>query len=205
MAIHMKPIQPITYSFWIKGVTPLIQHAWSEKGLEMMRMTAAERRKREKTKRDPVAEAKASSYYTEDGDYGVPLLAFKAACIGACHKDQGLEKTTFRKSFFVASNGGDLITKLHGSDPIIREDIVRVGAGSTDIRYRHQFDQWGANIIAEVDPSMLEPEDIVKVVNRAGFSVGIGEWRPEKGGEFGRFTFDDSYPIEIVNTLQEAA
>lgn len=205
MAIQMKQIVPERYSFWIVGTSPLIQHAWSEKGLEMMRMTAAERRKREKAKRDPEAEAAASTYYTKDGDYGIPLLAFKAACIGACHKDQGLEKTTFRKSFFVAPGGVDPIARMECDEPIIREDIVRVGQGATDLRYRPQFNNWRVNIICEVDSDLLSPEDIVKIVNRAGFSVGIGEWRPEKGGEFGRFAFDDSASLEIIPTLEAAA
>jgi len=35
------------------------------------------------------------------------------------------------------------------------------------------------------------------LIDRAGLSVGIGEWRPEKGGEYGRFKIDDTVPVEV--------
>ena len=198
MAITLKPITQSTLSFWIKGMSPLIQHAWSEKGLDMMRMTAAERKKRQKTARNPEEEAAASCYRTDSGEYGIPLVAFKSALIGAAHKDFGLEKTLLRKSFFIPSTDSNSITAIESEGYIIREDIVRIGANQTDLRYRPQFNKWRANIVAQIDAELLRPQDVVNLVNRAGFSVGIGEWRPEKGGEFGRFEFDTDYPIEEV-------
>ena len=33
----------------------------------------------------------------------------------------------------------------------------------------------------------LTLEQIMNVVNLGGYSVGIGEWRPEKDGDFGRY------------------
>ena len=53
----------------------------------------------------------------------------------------------------------------------------------------------------QYDAELLKPEDIVNLVNRAGFGCGIGEWRPEKGGEFGRFEIDSTVSVE----LQEVA
>jgi hypothetical protein len=198
MAITLKPIVASRISFWITGTSPLIQHAWSEKGLDMMRMTAQERKKREKTKRDPEKEAADSTYRTDDGEYALPLTAFKAALIGAAHKDFGLEKTLLRKAFFIPSNDSNRCVAMECDEPIIREDIVRIGANQTDLRYRPQFNNWRVNIVAEIDRDLLNEQDIVNLVNRAGFSVGIGEWRPEKGGEYGRFQFDTSEPIMEV-------
>lgn len=198
MAITLKPITQSTLSFWIKGISPLIQHAWSEKGLRMMRMTAQERKKEPKLARDPEKEAESACYRTDDGDFGIPLLAFKAALIGAAHKDFGLEKTLLRKSFFIPSKDSGSIARMEADDYQIREDIVRIGANQTDLRYRPQFNEWSCNIIAQIDSELLRPEDVVNLVNRAGFSVGIGEWRPEKGGEFGRFEFDTALGIEEI-------
>ena len=198
MAITLKPITQSTLSFWIVGTSPLIQHAWSQKGLAMLRMTAAERKKQPKVGRDPEREAADACYKTDEGQYGIPLTAFKSALIGAAHKDFGLEKTLLRKAFFIPSTDSNSITPIETEDYRIREDIVRIGANQTDIRYRPQFDNWRANIVAQIDSELLRPEDVVNLVNRAGFSVGIGEWRPEKGGEFGRFEFDTSMSIEEV-------
>jgi len=37
----------------------------------------------------------------------------------------------------------------------------------------------------------------VKLVDCAGLTVGIGEWRPEKGGEYGRFRINHEIPIDV--------
>lgn len=201
--VTIKPIVPKTISFWIRGTSPLIMHAWSEKGLKQMRMTAAERKKQEKVKRAPEEEADACTYRTAKGEIGIPLTAFKSSLISAAHKDLGLEKTLLRKSFFIPSDDPNRVVPITYDEVVIREDIVRVGVNSTDLRYRPEFRGWAAEITAEIDPSMLNEQDVVNLVNRAGFSVGIGEWRPEKGGENGRFELDLAQPMREV--LREAA
>jgi len=84
------------------------------------------------------------------------------------------------------------------SEPWVREDIVRIGANQTDIRYRPQFDEWRVKITAEIDSELLTMQDIANLVNRAGFSVGVGEWRPEKSGEYGRFEIDTTEPMKEI-------
>lgn len=192
--IKLKPIQPKVISFWITGTSPMIQHAWNEKALAMLRMTASERKKQPKEKRNPEELATACMHKTPQGDPALPMLAFKASLIGAAHKDLGIEKTLVRKAVYLSHKHyvGDLLTPLVGSDPVIREDIVKVGMNQTDIRYRPMFEEWSANIVLQIDPDLINEQDIVNLVNRAGFSVGLGEWRPEKGGEYGRFQLDVS-------------
>jgi len=196
MSIQLKEIVPISYSFWIKGTSPMIQHAWSEKGLRQMRMTAQERKKEPKTGRDPEGEANAATYRTDAGEYGVSILAFKGSLISAAHKDFGLEKTLLRKALFVPCRDSKNIVPMDCSDPVIREDIVKVGMNSTDLRYRPEFDTWSVKITVQLDTELITIEDVIKLTNRAGFSIGIGEWRPEKGGEYGRFQVDITKPIE---------
>jgi len=208
MSIQLKPIVPKTISFWIRGTAPLIQHAWSEKALRQLRMTAAERKKQPKVARDPEAEATAAMHVTNDGEPGFPMLGFKASLIGAAHKDLGVEKTLVRKALFLPSGmySDGLIAPMEFQDMQIREDIVRIGANQTDIRYRPEFTGWRVNVIVEIDSDLLNEQDIVNLVNRAGFSVGVGEWRPEKGGEYGRYEFDTSEPItEVQQRNMEAA
>lgn len=206
MALQLKPIVPKTISFWIQGTSPMIQHAWSQKGLAQLRMTAAERKKQPKVARNPEEEAMAAMYQLPDGSPAFPMLAFKASLIGAAHKDLGIEKTLVRKALFLPSSAyqGDLLAPLvSSSEPEIREDIVRIGAGQTDLRYRPEFKDWRVNVIVEIDHDLLNEQDIINLVNRAGFSVGVGEWRPEKGGEYGRFEFDVSSGITWVNSVSE--
>jgi hypothetical protein len=197
MAIEIQPLRAKRFQFGIRGLSPYVSHAWSDKALAMLRMTAQERRKQPKVKRDPETEAMSSAYKTADGEFGFPLMAFKASIIGAAHKDLGLEKTLVRKALFLPTT--DDVVPITYETMNIREDIVRVGINQTDIRYRCEFVGWSAIITADMDVSLLTPENLMALVNRAGFSVGIGERRPEKGGEWGR------YEIDTTQELQEIA
>ena len=89
-------------------------------------------------------------------------------------------------------------------DPIMREDIVRVGAGSTDLRYRPEFAEWAMVLTLEYDSKALTQEAILNLIDRAGVGVGLGEWRPEKGGEYGRFEVDVNFETLVSTKAQFA-
>jgi len=175
----------------IKGTAPLIQHSWSEKSKDMLRMTAAERRKVPKKARNPEAEFLAATCWCADGSHGIPAMAVKSAMIEVAHKDAGLPKTTVRKALRFRVAG---VIPMECSEPKMREDIVRIGNNQTDIRYRPEFEEWGAEISFDYDADLLTIQDVINLTNRAGFSVGIGEWRPEKNGEHGTFEVDLDRP-----------
>lgn len=195
--VELKPIQRSKITFWIRGTSPLITHKWSEKAKTMMREKQAGKKTKAREKRDPQAEAMEACYTTKDGEFGVPGLAIKAALITAAHKDLGVEKTLVRKAMFLQIDDPDKIIPMECGEPTIREDMVRVGAGSADLRYRPMWDEWRAKVTFEVDADLLTQDDVAALVSRAGFGVGICEWRPEKGGEFGRFEIDPTEPFEV--------
>lgn len=198
MAISMKAIEKKIIRFTIKGTSPLIQHQWSEKAKREMREKHAGKKTKVREVRKPKEEFQNACYLTDNDEYGLPLMAFKNSLISAAHKDIGIEKTLVRKAFFIKTTDSNLISKMDCSDPVMREDMVRVGAGSADMRYRPEFKQWATTIECEVDGQLLTIDDVVNLVNRAGFGVGIGEWRPEKSGEYGRFEIDASKPVEVL-------
>jgi len=43
-------------------------------------------------------------------------------------------------AFFIDGVGEEQLAEVKGDKPHIREDMVRVGMGSADIRYRGEFD-----------------------------------------------------------------
>ena len=199
-----------TVKFRIRGTSPLIQHQWSEKAKQQMREKSGGRKTKTREARDPMAEAEACLYRTAEGEIGINGMAFKCSLISAAHKDIGIEKTLVRKAIFlVTKDPGRVLPMTTGTSAMqvtkqfcpcgaaIREDLVRVGVGSADLRYRPQFDEWAVDIELEIDNDLLQVEDILKLVNRAGFGVGIGEWRPEKSGEFGRFEIDDTVEVTV--------
>jgi hypothetical protein len=80
------------------------------------------------------------------------------------------------------------MAEIKGSIPEIREDMVRIGMGSADLRYRGEFKNWHMDLVIEYNSGgNLTLDQIVNVINAGGYIVGIGEWRPEKDGTFGRY------------------
>lgn len=194
-SIGLKPINRKIYRIRIIGRSPLIQHSWSEKAKKEMRDKHGGKKTKTRDKRDPEQEGKDAAYYTADGKYGIPAMAIKSAMVTAAHKDIGLEKTLVKKALFIYPSVPNLILPMECDEPEIREDNVRVGQGSADLRYRPYFYKWSLEMAWEIDADLLQLADFLTLMDRAGFGVGIGEWRPEKGGENGRFEIDRSFPI----------
>ncbi len=195
--INLRPISRGRMSFGVRGTSPLIMHQWSEKAKAMMRGKQQEGKKtKQRDLRKPEEEYEAATYRTESGDVGVPAMAFKSSLVAAAHRDIGIEKTLVRKALFLICRDPGMVIPLTACDePIPREDMVRVGAGSADLRYRPEFRNWKFVAEFEVDMELLQPDDVLCLVGRAGFGVGLCEWRPEKGGEFGRFEVDPDVPV----------
>jgi len=199
--LELKPINKAIMSFTIKGTSPLITHNWDEKAKEMMRQKQQEQKKTKgRDKRDPQRECMAAAYRTDGGQFGVPGLALKTAIITAAHKDIGIEKTLVRKALFLRTTDSNKVIAMQCGEPEMREDMVRVGMGSADLRYRPMWKDWAVDVEFEVDMDLLQENDVIALVDRAGFGVGICEWRPEKNGEFGRFEIDKTKPflVEVV-------
>lgn len=71
----------------------------------------------------------------------------------------------------------------------MREDMVRLsGRGSSaDLRYRGQVTEWSMKFQIDWNDGVLSPIQIINLLNIAGFSCGLGEWRPQKSGKNGMF------------------
>jgi hypothetical protein len=165
------------------GDSPLIMHKWSEKAKKEMLDKQMKVAKKGREAKDPQKDYEDSIYHHPDGGYGFPSVAFKNAAVSACRFTDGTKMTVARGAFHVE---GEFV-KIEGSEPNPREDMVRVGMGTADIRYRAEFQNWNANVRLAYNKHALSKEQIVNLFNLAGFGVGVGEWRPEKDGQFGRF------------------
>lgn len=165
----------------IEGISPLIVHAWSEKAKKMILDKQMKLNTKGKEAKDPKQDYEDSLYRTDDGGYGFPVIAFKAAAVRA-GTDLGYKMTDLRRAFHIEGS----LVRLVG-EPRMREDMVRISGGTADIRYRGEFPEWAAQLVVDFKPTAISREQLVALFDEAGFSVGVGEWRPERSGSFGRF------------------
>lgn len=211
--LEIKPIEIQKVHVRLMGDTPLIMHAWSEKAKRMMLEAQMGKAKGKKKEAKSPADDFIRSMYWLDGmpeyadsaseeekmqafetaidggaRFGFPVTAFKQAAISAAYRmGWAKDKVSLRGAFFIDGDENGMI-EIHSDAPTMREDMVRVGMGTADIRYRGQFDNWHADITVSYNANgNYSLETIVNIINAGGYICGVGEWRPEKDGQFGMF------------------
>lgn len=193
--------------FWIVGDTPLITHAWSEKARREMLEKQVKATKPGKEARDPEADFKNSLYQMGDDAYGFPVTGVKACILSAAHKDKGVPRTDVRSALYLDAEmvrtrpalAGAMcdvpLVRIWGTKPEMREDMVRIGSGlnkTANLSYRGQFTTWAIRVTGKFNSTTLTAEQLAFIVQEAGLSCGLGEWRTEKDGIFGAFHLADA-------------
>jgi hypothetical protein len=146
------------------GTAPLIVHRFSEKAKRQM-LDAMQGRKSPKEAKDPEAEYEAAFYRTDDGGYGIPVIAFKAATVSAARfYGKSVSMTALRQFVF----------------------------------FNAPFSKSAGQKLAPIK-SMLTRESVLSLIDAGGMGVGVGEWRPEKKGDFGTFSIDETQDIRVLS------
>lgn len=200
----------------IIGDTPLIVHAWSAKAKQMILDKQIKKATAGKEAKDPFRDFVESMYWitgqpelSEFSDeeralafgkqpvnianfaaakFGFPSCAFKASAIDAGYQQRVLEKkTTARGAMHIMGE----FAVIEGF-PTMREDMVRIGMGVADIRFRAEFQEWSTVLNIKFNANAISLEQIINLLNYGGFANGVGEWRPGKGGSNGTFHVDSA-------------
>lgn len=193
--VSIPEIKIATFSLKLIGDSPLIVHAWSEKAKRMMLEKQMKKATTGKEAKDPEQDFFNSLYWLSEkpenptmkdvlhARFGFPVVGFKAAAIDAGYQ-QGIlaKKTTARGAFHILGEYAEI-----NGVPTMREDMVRVGMGTADIRYRGEFTNWSTVLTIRYNPTAMSIEQIVNLFNIGGFANGVGEWRPGKDGSYGMF------------------
>ncbi len=139
--------------------------------------------------RDVVTEELFEKALEEGARFGFPANSFKMAANSAAYRLGWVKnQMELRGAYFLNAEDGGELAEIKGDKPMLREDIVRVGMGSADLRYRPIFENWYVDMILEYNEnSSMKLDDILSCIQAGGYAVGVGEWRPEKDGNFGRF------------------
>jgi hypothetical protein len=198
--ITIDPIPSETLTIPIVGTSPLIVHRFSEKSKRTM-LENMQGKKKVKEARNPQTDYDEAFYRLNDGTPGFPVLAFKLATVGAARFYQTLKMTELRQFLFfrgeMSSQCGQQLARIDG-EPKMREDVVRLSMASTDLRYRPEFPEWRTELIVTYVSSCLSRDSVLSLVDAGGLGVGVGEWRPEKKGDFGTYQIDPDRKVEVI-------
>ena len=206
-----------TVEFTIVGRSPLIVHAWSEKAMRMMLETQTGTAKKGKHEiKIPGNDFKNAAYWLtdqpEDGEndaeseanfesaiasgakFGFPVTGIKQSAItGAARGGLDVKMTELRGAFFIEGATPDStpdLAEIVGPAPMMRTDMVKVGGMSkvADIRFRPEWREWQIPLRMTYNKNgKYSLEQLLACFSYGGFVTGLGEWRPERDGQFGMY------------------
>lgn len=198
--VELKPMQIEKVIVKVVGDTPLIVHNFDEKTKRMMLEKQMKKAETPREAKNPVEDFMRSLHWLtemptefteeafqkaldEGAKFGFPSIGLKASAVSGAYRCKlSKDKVSLNGGFHIDTE----YIEIKGT-PRIREDAVRIFGGVADIRYRAEFPEWYAIVELKYNTALYSLEQIINFLNVGGFSVGIGEWRPEKGGHYGSF------------------
>lgn len=189
----------------LEGQDILVTHRFDEKSKLQILGTLRDEPEHGKRVKDPKAEYEAAKYLDPDSNQCIPAKAFKSSAVRGS-KSCNFDMIETKGLFFTTSLGKDKhLVPIHFESTRMREDMVRIGrAGSPEPRYRPEYSGWHCDIRILYDRSRIRPEQIIAFFAAAGFSVGVGENRPEKTGDtWGQYIPTVSRNFEIGEPIPD--
>ena len=185
--INIKPLKIGRLKLKIVGRTPYMP--------EPMDMAVLDRYDKKKSKqsydKDDISEedkSKEKYYFTENGEKGIPARAFYNSMIRA-------SSYLFEKTDGGMRNVKEGVNILGNILPLkYKKEIQLIHWGRMSGRtkaprkiIRNSFENWSCELEVEYNQEQLSPENIINVLNWAGFHIGVGAFRKEKTGNYGSF------------------
>lgn len=170
----------------VQGISPLLINRFKEQSEIPVNM-----KKGKKDYGTPRHQAEQTAYVDDNGRLWVPSSWVKGAIqsIASDYKLPGSRKS-------VKSVAGGAIVPLeeklffsegHKIKNIEVDSRPCVIQRARIMRHRARLEQWSLEFELEIDNDILDPEDVHEILTAAGRRSGLGDYRPQRGGPFGRF------------------
>jgi len=170
----------------IKGTTPLLVDRFPESVREQILEKQRGLTKGKKQLRDLDLEFNNALHKIDKNTFGFPAQGFKSAMIESTSfvGSKDFSKKLLKGIQIINSEGNDLI-------PITYNKLNKLThypkGGNTKIS--PMFEGWSCELVIQYDANNISPQDIVNLLNYAGFYYGIGMWSPRAkcGGKYGMY------------------
>jgi hypothetical protein len=183
----------VTYR--ITGTSPLLQH--NPAGMQLPPPVAANGRPIPRT---GLEEAEINAYRAEDGTIYHPSVAFRSALLEAAKGSNIIVPGSKRPIAAKAIVSGS-VSLVDERTPLLDPDSgARLTAFVLDtqrvviqrnaiLRSRPKYVSWGAILGFEINEGFIEGLAVIDgFMTRAGQLIGIGDFRPQRNGIYGRFS-----------------
>jgi hypothetical protein len=179
-----------TVDVTIEGLSALLQHRFGEQT-----EVEAETRTVKIENMTPADAAERTAYRDSAGNLFLPGAAIARLLreAGGSHKQRGSRKSlkyivpaaviVLADQIMLHNSAGTPLTRIE----VDSRPIVIPSTKGRIMRHRARIEKWRASFSMEVDDTVLDVETIHQLLEEGGRRIGVGDYRPEKGGPYGRF------------------
>jgi len=193
--------------FHLLGTSPMIMHRFAAKAWQELLLPSAKKNaaaKAESLKHDPLQEFRECIYRNRDPERPTavhfPSGAFSKAIAAAALDLPGASKAQILRLVSVTSVQVDIYgVPTLGMDMVRSSDMAR----TPDVRTRAYFAEWACAIDVEFVASLIGEAQITNLLAAAGIITGLGDYRPQKGGNFGKFKVVMRDDPEFLRVLKQ--
>lgn len=164
-------------SVTIKGTTPLLMNRFPLEPVEALKMKTKEEQAEVAAYREPAT-----------NELCFPGVNVQRALVGAATYLKGKGRASLKKVAAACLMVGPehLLFGVKNYEIDARAVVVPATKGRV-VRFRPRLDSWQLRFVVEYDDVLLRKSDVISIIELCGMRVGIGDFRPERGGWFGRF------------------
>jgi hypothetical protein len=185
----------------ISGVTPILMNRFHEAA--EVAVGSGSRPVYQGDKGSPREQAQKKAYLDEKGFLYMPGTNIFAAIInaGIFHKVGKKQLTTQKTSLIPAGCiVEDLTCSFRTKDwEVDSRSVVNPSTQGRMMCHRPRVDNWSLSFVLNIDTSVFDPKLIRAVVDDAGKKIGLGDFRPQRKGPFGRFVVTKWEEVKQVN------
>ncbi len=173
----------------ISGIQPLLMNRFTEAA--EVSVSSGTRTVMGGSKGTPREQAAPKAYADKEGNLYVPGTNIFAAIIaaGKFHKVGKRQLTTTVTSLIPAGcTVEDLVCPLDTKEwEVDSRSVVNPSTRGRMMCHRPRIDDWTLSFHLDIDTSVFTPQLIRQVIDDAGKKIGLGDYRPERKGPFGKF------------------
>ena len=173
----------------IKGTTPLLMNRFTEEA--QIKVSNGSTTALVGSKGTPREQAAKKVYADEDGNLHLPGPNIFSAiiCAGKFHKAGKSKVTTVKTSLIPAGVALQEIVCPLGTKKfeVDSRSVVIPATGGRIMCHRPRLDDWQLAFTLDIDTEVFDPKLVRQIVDDAGKKIGLGDYRPDRKGPFGKF------------------
>lgn len=199
------------YIMVVESISPLLQHRWAEE-LEVEETS----RKVHIARGTPREEAEKVCYRMPSGQLYLPGTCFARMLreAAASHKQRSSRKSMKYVIPSAVLVTDDIVPLVHFDGKPITDfevdsrPVVIPATKGRIMRHRPKIEEWRCEVHLDIDETLIAANFVQEIASSGGRQLGVGDFRPEKSGPYGRWLIAEWQSIKApkpVSRLKKAA